>query len=72
MGGATTVEEAEARGGRRPQAQDAGNDSWLGNLDVLLIMDDNALLATIREQLIRKFKIVHGFCLEYGMVITID
>ena len=37
----------------------------------LLLMDDTILLATSRERLEKKFKVVQNFCTEYGMTINI-
>ena len=42
----------------------SGNDGYLGSLYTLLLMDDTILLATSRERLEKKFKVVQTFCTE--------
>ena len=46
------------------------NDGYLKSLHSLLLMDDTVLMATTRDKLIVKFKMVQRFCKEYGMVIN--
>ena len=47
--------------------QEVGTDGFLGILHMLLFMDDTVLIATSREQLIKKLKVVQKYCEEYGM-----
>ena len=47
-------------------------DDFLKNLHVLLLMDDAILLATSRERLIQKLKIVVEYCHEYGMSVNLS
>ena len=47
-----------------------GNDSYLGDLHALMLMDDTVLLGTTREKIIEKFEILAKFCSEYGMVVN--
>ena len=51
--------------------ESSGSDGYLGGLHTLLLMDDTILLATSRERLEKKFKVVQPFCTEYGMAINI-
>ena len=51
--------------------ESSDNDDYLGRLHALLLMDDTILLATTRERLEKKFKIVLEFCKEYGMKINL-
>ena len=51
--------------------ESSDNDDYLGRLHALLLMDDTILLATTRERLEKKFKIVQEFCKEYGMKINL-
>ena len=48
------------------------DDKFLKSCHALLLMDDTVLLATSRERLIQKFKIVQEFCTMYGMSINIS
>ena len=47
------------------------DDSSLGSLHALLLMDDTVLFATSREKIIQKFRIVQQFCDLYGMSINV-
>ena len=47
-----------------------GNDSYLGDLHALMLMDDTVLLGTTREKIIEKFEILAKFCADYGMVVN--
>ena len=46
-------------------------ESFLGWLHILMLMDDTVLLATSREQMINKIKILNAYCKTYGMVINL-
>ena len=45
-------------------------DSFLGNLHVLLLMDDTVIVATSREMCMKKFDIMMNYCNEYGMQLN--
>ena len=45
-------------------------DWYLGDVHVLMTMDDTVLLSTSREGVMRKFKKCQQFCQEYGMHIN--
>ena len=45
--------------------ESSGSDGYLGGLHTLLLIDNAILLATTREQLEKKFKVVQKFCREY-------
>ena len=45
-------------------------DSFLGNLHVLLLMDDAVILSSSREMCEKKLNIVLEYCNQYGMVIN--
>jgi hypothetical protein len=45
-------------------------DGFLGELGVMLLMDDTVLLATSREKLIDKYKTLLQYCSEFGMVVN--
>jgi hypothetical protein len=45
-------------------------DGFLGNLNMLLFMDDTVLLATSRNKLVDKFNVVLDYCDSYGMSIN--
>ena len=47
-----------------------GNDSFLGDVHALMLMDDTVLLASSREMIIDKFGALMGFCKDYGMVVN--
>lgn len=46
-------------------------DGFLGWLHILMLMDDTVLIAASRETMIKKLKIVHRYCDEYGMKINV-
>ena len=46
-------------------------DGFLGDLHVLMLMDDAVVLATSREMCIRKLNAVLDYCENYGMVINV-
>lgn len=50
---------------------ECGPEGYLGWLHVLMLMDDAVLLATSRENMIRKLKIVSKFCDDYGMKFNV-
>ena len=45
-------------------------DSFMGNLHVLLLMDDAVILSSSREMCEKKLNIVLEYCNQYGMVIN--
>ena len=45
-------------------------DNFLGNLHMLLLMDDTVIVATSREMCIKKFDIMMNYCNEYGMQLN--
>ena len=45
-------------------------DGFLGDLHVLMLMDDTVILATSREMCINKFNAVLNYCEKYGMEIN--
>ena len=45
-------------------------DGFLGWLHLLVLMDDTVLLATSREGMINKIRLLQAFCSEHGMVIN--
>ena len=45
-------------------------DGFLSWLHLLMLMDDTVLLATNRENIIRKVQLLNQFCTNYGMVIN--
>ena len=47
-----------------------GDDSYLGDLHALMLMDDTVLLGSSREKIIEKFGVLMKFCKEYGMVVN--
>ena len=47
-----------------------GVDGFLGRLHCLLLMDDTILLATSRDQCIKKVEVLRNFCNQSGMVIN--
>ena len=47
--------------------EELDNDDFLGSLHILLLMDDAILLATSKESMCRKVKIVQSYCEIYGM-----
>ena len=46
------------------------DEEILGWLHVLMLMDDTVILATSREKLIQKLKILDDYCISYGMVLN--
>lgn len=47
-----------------------GDDSYLKDVHLLMLMDDTTILGTLREIIIKKFNILAEFCKKYGMVIN--
>ena len=47
-----------------------GNDSFLADLHLMVLMDDTVLLGTTREMIKRKFEILMEFCDKYGMKVN--
>ena len=47
-----------------------GNDSFLKDLHLMVLMDDTVLVASSREMIIKKFEILMKFCKEYGMEVN--
>ena len=47
-------------------------DGYLDPLHSLMLMDDTALLATSRENLLKRYDALVRFCEEYDMVINED
>ena len=47
-----------------------GNDSFLADLHLMVLMDDTVLLGTTREMIIKKFTILMEFCHRYGMKVN--
>ena len=47
-----------------------GNDSYLQDVHALMLMDDTVLLASTREKMIEKFKVLMNFCEKYGMFVN--
>ena len=45
-------------------------DGFLSWLHLLALMDDTVLLATSRENLVKKVRLLRQFCNKYGMVIN--
>ena len=45
-------------------------EGFLSWLHLLMLMDDTVLLATSRENIIKKVKMLNQFCARYGMVIN--
>ena len=45
-------------------------DGFLGVLHLLLLMDDTCILATSREECLRKMDLLHKFCLEKDIVVN--
>lgn len=50
--------------------ENCNNDGFLGWLHIMVLMDDTVLLATSRESMKRKIKLLNQFCNDYGMVIN--
>ena len=48
------------------------NDGFLDPLHSLMLMDDTAILATSRENLLKRYDALVNFCIEYDMVINED
>ena len=46
-----------------------GNDSFLKDLHLMVLMDDTVLVASSREMIIKKFEILITFCKEYDMEV---
>lgn len=46
------------------------SDGFLSWLHLLILMDDTVLLATSRENMIKKVKLLTEFCDKYGMVVN--
>ena len=47
-----------------------GNDSFLGDLHLMVLMDDTVLLGSTRELIIKKFEVLMKFCEQYGMIVN--
>ena len=47
-----------------------GNDSFLGDQHLMILMDDTVLLGTTREMIKLKFSILIDFCEKYGMKVN--
>ena len=47
-----------------------GDDSFLGDLHALMLMDDTVLLGSSKEKIIEKFGVLMKFCNKYGMVVN--
>ncbi len=47
-----------------------GHDGFLKWLHILVLMDDTVLLATTRNNMIKKISLLQNYCHEYGMVIN--
>ena len=47
-----------------------GNDSYLNDLHLMVLMDETVLLGTTREMIKKKFKILMEFCEKYGMKVN--
>ena len=45
-------------------------DGFLGWLHILVLMDDTVLLATSREKMMNKVKLLQSFCNSHGMIIN--
>ena len=50
--------------------QICNDERFLGWLHVLMLMDDTVIIATSKEKLLKKLKILDGYCTEYGMVLN--
>ena len=48
------------------------NDGYLDTLHSLLLMDDTAILATSKQNLLKRFDGLVKFCEEYDMMINED
>ena len=47
-----------------------GDDSYLGDIHALMLMDDTVLFGTSREKIVEKFEVLMKFCNEYGMIVN--
>ena len=47
-----------------------GNDSFLRDLHMMVLMDDTVLVASSKEQIIKKFEVLMKFCEQYGMEVN--
>ena len=47
-----------------------GNDSFLGDFHLMVLMDDTVLLGSTREMIIKKFEVLMRFCEQYGMMVN--
>ena len=47
-----------------------GNDSFLRDLHMMVLMDDTVLVASSRKMIIKKFEVLMRFCKQYGMEVN--
>ena len=47
-----------------------GNDTFLLDLHLMVLMDDTVLLGSSREMIIKKFEVLMKFCEQYGMKVN--
>ena len=47
-----------------------GDDSFLRDLHLMVLMDDTVLVASTKEMVIKKFEIMMEFCSQYGMEVN--
>ena len=47
-----------------------GNDSFLRDLHLMVLMDDTVLVASSKELAIKKFRVLMTFCQQYGMEVN--
>ena len=47
-----------------------GNDSFLQDLHMMVLMDDTVLVASSKEQIIKKFEVLMKFCEQYRMEVN--
>ena len=47
-----------------------GNDSFLHDLHLMVLMDDTVLVASSKELIIKKFEVLMKFCQQYGMEVN--
>ena len=48
----------------------SGEDGFLGKLHILMLMDDTILIATSKNELQKKMKVVKEYCINYGMSVN--
>ena len=50
--------------------ENCGDDGFLSWLHILVLMDDTVLLATTRERMIHKLRLLKNYCDDYGMKVN--